>query len=274
MCELFGVSSSRPLRVRYSLHAFAEHGGLLHPNKSGWGIAYHEGKDALLIKEPEPASDSPFVRFIETQPLTSTCIIAHVRYATAGEPSFANTHPFMRELGGQMHLFAHNGGLQGIWDKLKLESTAFRPVGETDSEHAFCYLLGRLAPLWHRHDGPPPVAERFAAIAETAGELARLGNANFLYSDSDVLFAHAHRRCWDEGDGHFSEPRAPGLSYSRRQDLAVPGLHAVASHDDTEAIYVASVPLTASGWKPLPESTLVALRSGLLVAQTGTGSGQ
>jgi glutamine amidotransferase len=165
----------------------------------------------------------------------------------------------MRELGGQMHLFAHNGGLQGIWDKLKLESTAFRPVGETDSEHAFCYLLGRLAPLWHRHDGPPPVAERFAAIAETAGELARLGNANFLYSDSDV---------------HFSEPRAPGLSYSRRQDLAVPGLHAVASHDDTEAIYVASVPLTASGWKPLPESTLVALRSGLLVAQTGTGSGQ
>ena len=60
MCELFGLSSAEPLRFRYSLHAFAQHGGLLHPNKSGWGIAYHEGKDALLIKEPEPASDSPF----------------------------------------------------------------------------------------------------------------------------------------------------------------------------------------------------------------------
>ena len=89
MCELFGVSSSAPVQVKYSLHAFAEHGGLIHPNKSGWGIAYHEGKDALLIKEPEPASDSPWVRFIETQPLTSTCIVAHVRYATAGAPAFA-----------------------------------------------------------------------------------------------------------------------------------------------------------------------------------------
>jgi glutamine amidotransferase len=69
MCELLGISSSVPVRVTYSLHAFAEHGGLIHPNKSGWGIAYHEGKDALLIKEPEPAADSPWVRFIESQPL-------------------------------------------------------------------------------------------------------------------------------------------------------------------------------------------------------------
>ena len=54
VCELFGVSSSKPVQVKYSLHAFAEHGGLIHPDKSGWGIAYHEGKDALLLKEPEP----------------------------------------------------------------------------------------------------------------------------------------------------------------------------------------------------------------------------
>jgi hypothetical protein len=56
VCELFGVVSSKPVQLRYSLHAFAEHGGLIHPNKSGWGIAYHEGKDALLVKEPDPDS--------------------------------------------------------------------------------------------------------------------------------------------------------------------------------------------------------------------------
>ena len=60
MCELFGVSSSTPVQVTYSLHAFAEDGGLIHPKKSRWGIAYHEGKKALFIKEPEPASDSPW----------------------------------------------------------------------------------------------------------------------------------------------------------------------------------------------------------------------
>ena len=271
MCELFGLSSAKPLHVRYSLHAFAEHGGLIHPNKSGWGIAYHEGKDALLIKEPLPASDSPLAAFIADQPLTSTCVIAHVRYATAGEPSFANTHPFIRELGGQMHLFAHNGGLANIWDRLKLAASTFTPVGETDSEHAFCVLLDRLAPLWRNSKEPPPLADRFAVIAETAADLAKLGSANFLYSDGDTLFAHAHRRCWDEGGGRFSEPRPPGLSYASRNELDVKGVHATPAEDDGDVVFVASVPLTESGWTPLPESTVLALCGGRLVAQSGTG---
>lgn len=271
MCELFGLSSAEPLRVRYSLHAFAQHGGLIHPNKSGWGIGYHQGKDALLIKEPEPASDSPLAAFIAEQPLTSTCIIAHVRYATAGEPAFANTHPFMRELGGQMHLFAHNGGLEHIWDRLKLDSPIYTPVGETDSEYAFCVLLDRLAPLWHGRTEPPPLAERFSVIAETAADLARLGSANFLYSDGDTLFVHAHKRHWDEGGGRFSEARPPGLSYASRNALDVSGLHAAPAEDDCDVVFVASVPLEETGWTPLPESTVLALCGGRLVAQTGTG---
>lgn len=260
MCELFGVSSATPVRVTYSLHAFAEHGGLIHPNKSGWGIAYHEGKDALLIKEPEPASDSPWVRFIETQPLSSTCVIAHVRYATAGAPSFANTHPFIRELGGQMHLFAHNGGFDGIWDRIGLKSGTFLPVGDTDSEYAFCVLLERLAPLWRRAEVPPPLPDRLGIVVETAEELRRLGPANFLYSDGDVLFAHAHARHWDEGGGRFSAPRPPGLSLARGRDLSVKGLQVEAC--DSDVLYLASVPLTAEGWTSVPEGTVLALRNG------------
>jgi predicted glutamine amidotransferase len=267
MCELFGVSSSAPVRVTYSLHAFAEHGGLIHPNKSGWGIAYHEGKDALLIKEPEPASDSPWVRFVETQPLTSTCIVAHVRYATAGAPSFANTHPFIRELGGHMHFFAHNGGFDGIWGKMPLRTDAFRPVGDTDSEHAFCVLLERLAALWRGSEGPPPLHDRLGIVAETAEELRKLGPANFLYSDGDVLFAHAHRRHWDEGGGRFSEPRPPGLSLTSRRELLVKGLHVTVPDSDADALCVASVPLTAEGWTSVPEGTVLALRQGNEVAR-------
>ena len=267
MCELFGVSSSAPVKVKYSLHAFAEHGGLIHPNKSGWGIAYHEGKDALLIKEPEPASDSPWVRFIETQPLTSTCVIAHVRYATAGAPSFANTHPFIRELGGQMHFFAHNGGFEGIWDKMPLRTDAFRPVGDTDSEYAFCVLLERLAALWRGSEGPPSLHDRLGIVAETAEELRRLGSANFLYSDGDVLFAHAHRRHWDEGGGRFSEARPPGLSLTSRRELVVKGLHVKVPDGNDEALCIASVPLTTEGWTSVPEGTVLALRQGREVAR-------
>lgn len=267
MCELFGLSSSAPLKVKYSLHAFAEHGGLLHPNKSGWGIVCHEGNDARLIKEPVPASDSPWVRFVETQPLSSACFVAHVRYATAGEPNYANTHPFIRELGGRTHFFAHNGGLDDIWNKMPLESDGFHPVGETDSEYGFCILLERLARIWRRADGIPPLRDRHGIVADTAAEYRKLGCANFLYSDGDVLFAHAHKRAWDEGNGRFSEPRAPGLSLAHRRELLTRGLHVTLPDEDTDAIFLASVPLTAEGWAPLPEGTVLALRDGVEVAR-------
>lgn len=271
MCELFGVSASAPVHLTYSLHEFARHGGQLHPNKSGWGIAYHEGRDALLIKEPEPAADSPWVRFIESQPLRSDCIIAHVRYATAGEPSFANTHPFVRELGGHAHFFAHNGGLEGVWDALPVGSSPFRPVGETDSEHAFCVLLGRLAPLWRDAEDIPPLQARLDVVADTASALRRLGPANFLYSDGDVLFVHSHRRHWDR-DGGFTEPLPPGLSIGSLDDLLVKGLHVKLPHPEVSALYVASVPLTAEGWRPLPEGCVVALRGGEEVARHEKGT--
>jgi len=268
MCELFGVSASGPVHLTYSLHAFARHGGLLHPNKSGWGIAYREGRDALVIKEPNPAAESPWVRFIESQPVPSDCIIAHVRYATAGAPVFANTHPFLRELGGHMHFFAHNGGLEGIWDALPLPAGDFRPVGETDSEHAFCVLLSRLASLWRTTKEVPPLQERLAVVAETAAALRRLGTANFLYSDGDVLFAHAHRRRWDR-NGSFSEPLPPGLSIGNLLDVMPKGLRVRLPERDTAVLYLASVPLTPEGWTPLPEGCVVALRQGAEVARTG-----
>ena len=263
MCELFGMSSSVAVAVKYSLHEFAKHGGLLHQNKSGWGIAYHEGKDAVLVKEPEPASDSLWVRFIEAHPISTTCAIAHVRYATAGSPSFANTHPFIRELGGQRHLFAHNGSLPQIWSKMSLNSGFFRPVGETDSEYAFCLLLERLLPLWHQAKEPPPLEERLDIISQVARELRSLGQINFLYSDGETLFVHAHQRRWEENGG-FSEPREPGLSIISLDgtELATRGLHVKGADADVAITAVASVPLTAEGWLPLPEGAVLALCRG------------
>lgn len=159
-----------------------------------------------------------------------------------------------------MHFSAHNGGFDGIWEQMSLKSGTFHPVGDTDSEYAFCVLLERLALLWRRTVVPPPLPDRLSIVAEMAGELRQLGPANFLYSDGDVLFAHAHARHWDEGGGRFSEPRPPGLSPASRRDLSVKGLHVEARHSD--ALYVASVPLTAEGWTPLREGTVLALRKG------------
>jgi glutamine amidotransferase len=269
MCELLGMSSSVPVAIKYSLYEFAKHGGQLHQNKSGWGIAYHEGKEAVLFKEPAPASDSPLVRFIESHPLSTTCAIAHVRYATAGSPSFANTHPFIRELGGQRHMFAHNGSLKEIWQEMPLSGDTFQPIGETDSEYVFCLLLERLQPLWRQREKPPSLQERLEIISQFAQEVRGYGQANFLYSDGETLFVHAHRRRWEEKGG-FSEPRPPGLSIISldEAELSTMGLHIKGQEEeDTVITLVASVPLTAEGWQPLPEGSIIALCQGREIAR-------
>jgi len=63
-----------------------------------------------------------------------------------------------------MHLFAHNGMLPGIETNALFPTHRFRRIGETDSEHAFCALLERLAPLWE--GGLPPFAMRNRARYE------------------------------------------------------------------------------------------------------------
>ena len=67
MCELFGMSSKLPATVNLSMEEFARHGGLTGPHADGWGIAFHDGADIRLLREPEPAADSPWVAFLREQ---------------------------------------------------------------------------------------------------------------------------------------------------------------------------------------------------------------
>ncbi len=264
MCELFGVSTSIPVRIFCSLEEFSDHGGGSHANRSGWGIAYYDDKDVLLVREALPAAGSPWIKFLETHGLRSHCTIAHVRYASIGAPTLVNTHPFRRELGGRMHVFAHNGSLPDIDKRLPFEGIEFRPVGETDSEHAFCLLLQRLAALWHSAGSEvPTLSDRLEVIGRTAQDLRALGSANFLYSDGDVLFAHGHRRRFEQ-NGVFGPARPPGLCLGDTREV-VQGLDIRWPVAETKGVMVASVPLTDTGWEPLPEGTILAMRDGQIV---------
>jgi len=275
MCELFALSSNRPATVTFSLRLFARRGGDEGPHRDGWGIAYYENHDVRLIKEAEPASDSDWVRFIETHALRSRMVVSHIRKATQGDLTFANTQPFIRELGGRMHVFAHNGDLDGIRAKPEFALERFHPVGETDSEWAFCALLDRLAPLWRAAaDGgaPPALDRRMAAIADFAARLRALGPANFLYADGDALFVHGHRRR-QAASGRI-EP--PGLVFLCRRCRVENGALATRNVvtdgldvrlDAQEVVLVASVPLTDEPWRPLAEGEFIALREGAVAAR-------
>lgn len=259
------MSSARPATINYSLKEFARHGGLTHANRSGWGIGYIEDHDVRLIKEAYEMDRSPWVDFIAGRHITSHTVIAHVRYASVGPPVLENCHPFRQELGGRMHLFAHNGTLRDVFSRLPFEGPRYRPLGQTDSEHAFCVLLQRLEPLWGGKTAAARLDERIRIVRDFAADLRRLGTANFLYSDGDVLFGHAHRRIFDDDDGP-REPRPPGLAMLHRAHR--PGGHRLVTAGLTVdlqehgATLLASVPLTDEGWVPMGEGTLVVIRDG------------
>ncbi len=265
MCELFAMSSLMPTTVDFSLELLTRRGGSEGPHRDGWGVAFYAGRDALLLRESGAASESALVKHIEQHGPPSERVVSHIRLATFGEPALHNTQPFLRELGGRAHVFAHNGDLPGIAHEPAFEPGRFLPVGETDSEVAFCHLLARLTGLWAQAGGAVPVlAERLRVIAEIARRLRGLGTANFLYSDSDALFVHADRRTQPGSDVVL-----PGLYVLARScEESVPDLSGsgvVLKTVQQALTLVASVPLTDEDWQPLSRGEVLAIRGGNVV---------
>ena len=265
MCELLGISSRRNTRLTFSLEALAARSGPLSTTRDGWGAGFYQGRDVDLFREPGAASDSPLVRLLETQGPDTTLVISHIRHATLGAVKLANTQPFVRELAGRTHLFAHNGHLPGISQNHQFSLDRFNPVGETDSEHAFCALMERMKVLWQSPSASPSIEERLALVAAYAADLRQLGPANFLYADGEVLFAHGHRRI-QSASGKI-EP--PGLFMLSRQccresdSFKAEGLSVASGYQ--EVVLLASVPLSDESWRPLQEGEVVAISSGKLV---------
>jgi len=269
MCELFAMSSRVPATLGFSLERLARHGGAEGPHRDGWGLAFYEGRDCLLLREPRPASESPLMQFMERQGLRTKLGLCHIRLATFGVLALRNTQPFARELGGRMHVFAHNGDMPSLAHLTSERPARFAPVGDSDSERAFCGLMTALAPIWDDAlEEMPALSTRLAVIAAYARELRALGSANFIYSDSDALFVHADRRT--QPDGRL---RAPGLYLLQRYcwrsapELEDAGVNLTSIRQDVAL--VASVPLTDERWEPLGEGDLIALRDGLCFAADG-----
>jgi len=256
MCELLGIAAAAPVSARFSLRRLARRGRSAGEPIDGWGVVLHDDGDVRCYREPEPAGKSAWLRFVERHQPPARILISHIRLATAGTVSLRNTHPFVRELGGRMHSFAHNGWLPGVETLASSGETRFRPVGESDSERAFCVLLGRLDALWLH--GTPSAQARLAELRRFAADLRGLGPANFLYSDGAYLFAHGHRR--HQRSGRIEPPGLWHLACSCA-DARMAVRHAgVALSADAAPQHVdvfASIPLSRAPRRPLAESEVV-----------------
>lgn len=136
------------------------------------------------FKDPQPSFLSPVARFVQEYPIKSETVIAHIRQANRGDVTLANTHPFTRELWGRNWTYAHNGQLKGY---RSLNTGHYRPIGETDSEKAFCWILSQLAAKYPKTPSNWPAVFRFIAVL--AEQLRRKGVFNMLLSDGRYVMA-------------------------------------------------------------------------------------
>ncbi len=202
MCELLAMSANVPTDICFSFTGLLQRGGATGPHSDGWGLVFYEKGGVREFKDPLPSSESSIARFLQDYSIKSHIVVSHIRQANVGEVSLANTHPFQRELWGKLWTFAHNGQIN---DYRKFTLSRFRPIGNTDSEHLFCWLMGEM----DKHFASEPSLEDWCAfIHERCLRLHESGIANILLSDGSALFSFCSSKlCWITRKAPFGTAR-------------------------------------------------------------------
>jgi transglutaminase-like putative cysteine protease/predicted glutamine amidotransferase len=261
MPNLLAMSFEGELAPRFDLRC-------LRPGRAlpdGWGIGYYPGGEpsATVLKEPAPPSTSIRSRLVSAwEHLESSVIVCHIRHATWGAITDANTQPFARAWGRRDWLFAHAGSLLS---RPELEKHAtFEPVGSTDTELIFCELMNRVAEC-----GWSSIAEAdLDTLRGWLRSLNELGPLTAVLCDGRDLCVYADR------DGriplhHFGVAPPYGDLVFADDDLAVDlGRRGVKSR---RGVVVSTTPMEVEGlageWSQLSPGHLLVLRQGVVRAE-------
>ncbi|HTT28186.1 MAG TPA: class II glutamine amidotransferase [Solirubrobacteraceae bacterium] len=217
MCRLFGMSGGANqvqatfwlLDAPTSLVALSE----TQPDGVGLGTFNPDGTPWVYRKPVAANRSQTFIA--DAHEVRSRTFLAHIRHATAGQPTIENTHPF--EQHGR--LFAHNGVIGGLPElRERLGEHAALVGGSTDSELYFTLMTKRI----EDHDGDV-VAGITAAAREIAADIP-LYSLNMLlttatdvwalrYPDTNELWI-LERSIAELGgpDGAFDERSASGIT--------------------------------------------------------------
>jgi len=252
MCELFGLTCNKPVAISFTWRGFMARGSM---HRDGWGVAFYpDGLSACIIKEPRPSIDSPMVQFLKSANIIhSKVVISHVRTASRGDVTYYNTHPFVRELFGREWVFAHNGTIIREMPRLRF----YEPIGETDSERAFCLILGRLRMLGKEAG----LHDKARLIEKVARILSGLSDKfNFLMSDGEYLFAFRS----EMGRLHYTVRVPPhgAIVKLADEDFEV-DLSDIKSEEEVATIVATRELTIGENWVTLPSNKLMIFKDGL-----------
>jgi predicted glutamine amidotransferase len=153
----------------------------------GWGFGWYPNDDygASIIKAAMANDTHALLNALQDgTSFRSTIIMCKVKGA-GKQYTQHDTQPFRRSFGGYDWLFLHNGqmDLTALKELHKDPSGLLEPVGKTDSELAFCFLLGKLL-AWSAKGLTDIMGSELLAWME---ELDGLGTADLVVSDGRSL---------------------------------------------------------------------------------------
>ncbi|HET7247910.1 MAG TPA: class II glutamine amidotransferase [Streptosporangiaceae bacterium] len=271
MCRLLGLNAGRePVSASFWLVDAPDSLEVQsHRNVDGSGIGFFGPAGApVLDKQPEPAfADAEFLR--EARQARSPTFVAHVRYATAGRRTLANTHPFTM----RGRIMAHNGGFGGL-DRLEEQLGPYRDLvgGDTDSERYFALITQQI----DAQGGD--VAAGIAAAARWIAERLPVSSLNAIVVVAGELWAlrypGQHALHIIERPAGASSPPSQGSPAARAGTPAAAGMHVRSATSSVHApelhtlpsVVVASEELDGEhGWRMLASGELVHVRPDMTV---------
>jgi glutamine amidotransferase len=226
MCDLFAMSCNDEDRATRSLPIFSEYAG---SNPDGWGVGWFEGNKAEVRRAPCRADwDEKFYDSIDEA--RSHNLIAHIRFATQGEPNECNCHPFTRHYNGRDWMMAHNGWVTGAGGHPGAE-------GDTDSETIFHEIMDKVNEYQNSGTFRGKYQALKKAIKNVFDSHHDTINLNLLISDGNMLYAF----------NHYS--RKP--MYMLRRSKSYGG-----------AILISTKKLTEENWEVIPKDRLLCINNG------------
>jgi predicted glutamine amidotransferase len=250
MCRLFGMAGGRqPVRATFWLleapDSLAKQ-SRREPDGTGLGCFDEHGHPEVSKAPLAAYEDQQFA--CEAREVHSRTFVAHVRYASTGELSMVNTHPFLQE----DRLFAHNGVI-GDLPALEHEvGPAMSLVqGQTDSERFFALITREI-------ERGEDVGQAITRAANWVAENLPVFALNLILITASELWA---LRYPDTHELHMLERSAGGASGRRHLEHAsARGSIRVRSGDLVQrpAVVVASEVMDEDpGWRALEPGELL-----------------
>lgn len=237
----------------------------------GWGLGYYPKGEpsAAILKEPAPPQTSIRSQLaLAWEQVASSMFVLHIRHATWGALSDANTQPFARTWARRDWVLAHAGSL----DRKPAEVPGpFEPVGSTDTEALFCGLLNRFVEHGWRTLGQADLGVVLGWLAE----LNHAGSLSMCFTDGRDLLVHADRRGAPLWLGTLAPPY--GTIAFGDHDLEVDLTRRGAK--SRKGAVVCSEPLAPRGadaeralrWRQLEPGRVLIVREGAVVDERSTG---